>query len=635
MVTLSPDHRRFEEPALPNKAPTIAYLGTRKIVHDMASLSPKDIQKDIATISGSITTLHEQVREKRVILDSSDVADLEILAGKLKQVSNQNGQTIIAIEEIRKIATDRDKKETLLHTHVLSHKHNLLEKDLQTISPDAVNARGFTALHEACWTNDIATAKILLKAGANVDFGHESALSFAIRGNSDKAMIQLLLDAGADPNLPDKEGRTPLMFAAEKGKRFIVDLLLDNGAKVDQRDKKGQTALWHAALNGKSKTCQALLAAGADPGAIDVHERPLIYFITSSKTTHWKEISTVLKSKAPEKTREFASVFKRTKLVTHAFEIGGSGAVFDKTISFESGQRELAASTMAKSCKHFAHGSQDFEELSSLLEQAADRKHTPSETVNQIKKGEPVAILTGYQGHAVTVLIWKDLFIICNRDRADGGPPLLVERFDPAKLNEEVIMLLSATRAKSEEEYIEVVFKKIPEILDIKRRKDNEQKTIEKLVNLPNQIVGNCTWAATEGILKTYLLIKELQKPSPNIKSVETRFLSWQLFQQMELLGKYLKGPVDTSVVYQSFNILWIAKKRFPKVFDTKLSERLEMLEEQYKMGKSSAELRTFRINKASSKVISSRIPLRRLQGIISALALFFTTGRIKPEKAK
>jgi len=49
--------------------------------------------------------------------------------------------------------------------------------------------------------------------------------------------IQLLLDLGLDPNAANRDGRTPLMGAAMKGRNEIVQLLVDRGAKLDTRDR--------------------------------------------------------------------------------------------------------------------------------------------------------------------------------------------------------------------------------------------------------------------------------------------------------------------------------------------------------------------------------------------------------------
>ena len=72
--------------------------------------------------------------------------------------------------------------------------------------------------------------QLLIKRGANpnlADFrGCTPLRDAAICGNND--LIQLLLDGGADPNKEDEDGRTPLRLAQNKD---VVDLLKRTGRK--------------------------------------------------------------------------------------------------------------------------------------------------------------------------------------------------------------------------------------------------------------------------------------------------------------------------------------------------------------------------------------------------------------------
>jgi hypothetical protein len=73
-------------------------------------------------------------------------------------------------------------------------------------------------------------------------------------------IVKLLLDKGADVNLTDKYGNTPLHLAASDGHIEIVKLLLEKGSDVNsKRRNDGTTPLYWAALNGHIEIVKLLL----------------------------------------------------------------------------------------------------------------------------------------------------------------------------------------------------------------------------------------------------------------------------------------------------------------------------------------------------------------------------------------
>jgi ankyrin repeat protein len=100
----------------------------------------------------------------------------------------------------------------------------------------------------------------------------------------DAAAVRLLLDHGANPNLPNIQGVTPLMAAAGLGSNEIdtrgrfktqpdqiasIDLLVKAGADVNAHDNNGQTALHGAALFGYDDVIKDLVVHNADVNAKD------------------------------------------------------------------------------------------------------------------------------------------------------------------------------------------------------------------------------------------------------------------------------------------------------------------------------------------------------------------------------
>ena len=57
---------------------------------------------------------------------------------------------------------------------------------------------------------------------------------------------KVLINAGADVNAKDNEGKTALMYAAYNSGKVSVDLLIKNKANINAKDNDGNTALLHA-----------------------------------------------------------------------------------------------------------------------------------------------------------------------------------------------------------------------------------------------------------------------------------------------------------------------------------------------------------------------------------------------------
>ena len=138
---------------------------------------------------------------------------------------------------------------------------------------DMVNVNGATPLHVAATYGSLDVVKVLLACGADVnvrqkdDYGYATALQSAIVGDSSlekfTAIVKLLLEHDADPNIPTKGGYSPLGTAAFRGRIDMVKLLIAHGAKINSRDKDGNTPLKLAIKKGHRRTAALLREHGA------------------------------------------------------------------------------------------------------------------------------------------------------------------------------------------------------------------------------------------------------------------------------------------------------------------------------------------------------------------------------------
>jgi uncharacterized protein len=133
-----------------------------------------------------------------------------------------------------------------------------------------LNARGavrpfYTALVCAADHGHLHIARYLVGEGAQVNKEDGSTALRLACARGHQAMMELLLEAGADAVTPNEFLHTPLMCAATRGHVGIIRALLAHGCgDIDARGNGGRTALGWACQYGGMNAVLVLLEAGAD-----------------------------------------------------------------------------------------------------------------------------------------------------------------------------------------------------------------------------------------------------------------------------------------------------------------------------------------------------------------------------------
>jgi uncharacterized protein len=127
-------------------------------------------------------------------------------------------------------------------------------------------------------------------------------LEAASAGNTD--MVRSFLENGANIEVKNDVGATPLIFASAKGQVQVVAMLLEKGANVNAKTTSGITPLMAAASGGYADVVKLLLAKGANVSAKDQQGRTALSMAEASGESQVADLlKSAQKSSAPEQPR--------------------------------------------------------------------------------------------------------------------------------------------------------------------------------------------------------------------------------------------------------------------------------------------------------------------------------------------
>ncbi|XP_041647764.1 cyclin-dependent kinase 4 inhibitor C [Cheilinus undulatus] len=122
-------------------------------------------------------------------------------------------------------------------------------------------------LCNACASGNTADVLFLIENGADVNgLNSFNRTPIQVVKLGKPSLVEVLLEAGADPNMPDPVlNLTVTHDAARDGHKDTVRVLLDYGANPNMVDDRGNLPLHLAAMGGHLELTQLLIGCTLDP----------------------------------------------------------------------------------------------------------------------------------------------------------------------------------------------------------------------------------------------------------------------------------------------------------------------------------------------------------------------------------
>ena len=105
--------------------------------------------------------------------------------------------------------------------------------------------------------------------GETVLTSYLSKISMVLDEHEDGEILPVLLKQGANPNVPNAKGQTPLDCCRASNKDVVVSMMIPYGVDLNTQNEFGQTLLMTAVMEKNEKLAKLLLENGADVKVAD------------------------------------------------------------------------------------------------------------------------------------------------------------------------------------------------------------------------------------------------------------------------------------------------------------------------------------------------------------------------------
>ena len=126
------------------------------------------------------------------------------------------------------------------------------------------NRDGKTALHLASEKGNLMMVKFLINGGAQIEAKDSKHGQTPLYFADSSEVAKYLIDSGSEIESKNNNGHTPLICAVRFGEIETVKCLIENGAEIEAKDEFGLTSILVAASSGNIEIVKYLIENGAD-----------------------------------------------------------------------------------------------------------------------------------------------------------------------------------------------------------------------------------------------------------------------------------------------------------------------------------------------------------------------------------
>ena len=374
------------------------------------------------------------------------------------------------------------------------------------------------------------------------------SLSDLIIHGSASQLAEALLQV-ENVNYLDDYGYTPLIQTAimddiEKGR-----LLLEKGADVNQQDIIGNTALHWTVDNTNLDFSKLLLEHSANPNAYTTAGQPVL---ARALLNHHRELKSLLIQHGAS--IKFAQDFINTKLLGHRFELIGSADILIPDgrfteVQYEGFYLETTVALIRDSLIQYRHNfaARPMRALFNIIETIINaltlgaelikfqqynidtKRH--SNRINELLKQQPIVLPISQEGHALSLIKFGNILAKCDRAKSDDFTDnVAIYRIgSPQHWSAKLLQGLIYERNS-----LEFINQDLSQLLQL------EPMTT---LNVPAQVIGNCSWANIEASIPALLFVLAFHEDNndseiPNHKAnALALFHEWRRWDQERALN--------------------------------------------------------------------------------------------------